>query len=624
MSSINKAEKTDVELVLRTLKGDKEAYGELVARYQGHVYGLTYSIVDNWADAQDIAQETFIRAYCNLDQLRAPARFAAWLRRVTFSVAMNWLKAFRPGLFEQFGSLEDLDSLDIPDFAPGPAEVAEKRELADAVLRAVASLPPKYRVPLTMFHLDGLSYQKVADFLDIPLGTVQSLIHRARKMLRPALSAYSPYVIKEVSSMVQEVFNEHRLPPEFSRKVIEGVPSEEIVTSTWYLDGLPAAMRAALKFKGVEEKYLDDVVFAAITGQPFRFWFSPYWSSCLAYTYEDPLGVVVAEVLGFDYNWHPGGDGGANWEELAERKNTLDKKVVAAAWEELVREIEAGNPVIMFGGEPKVEPKAGPVIVTGYDAQRQLIYFVPASDWRPAPKWDDADPECKNGIKEQDYRARKRPDETNWVGTGYAPGQGMGGATISFFAFRKRTHKPTEHEVATAIIKRAIGFARGKLRDNLRPDRRPGLEAFELLIQCLDQDGEQFEYEDRKMLWTAIGKEHWWYAMDCFGGAGHFRKAASAFLRRCADGFGSFSTEQKKHIGLAAKYYDESDAHMGTFWNLFESVGLLGDYENDKQTVAKALSSRECRKQATHIVREIWQAEENAISALEKVLWKKH
>lgn len=211
------SEPSDAELVTRTRAGDKDAYRELVARYQGHVYGLAYSVLDNWADAQDMAQEAFIRAYCNLDQLRDAGRFAAWLRRVTFSVTMNWLKTFRPKLFEQLGSLDDLDSLDIPDFAPGPSELAEKRDLADAVLQAIASLPPKYRVPLTMFHLDGLSYQKVADFLDIPMGTVQSLIHRAREKLKPALAAYAG---EGVSSMVKEVFDEHKLSAEFREQVL--------------------------------------------------------------------------------------------------------------------------------------------------------------------------------------------------------------------------------------------------------------------------------------------------------------------------------------------------------------------------------------------------------------------
>ncbi|NLW49598.1 MAG: sigma-70 family RNA polymerase sigma factor [Candidatus Brocadiaceae bacterium] len=162
---------TDAELVSRVLSGDQDAYRELVSRYQGHVYGLAYSIVDHWADAQDIAQEVFIRAYSNLDQLRDHTRFAAWLRRVTFGVTMNWLKAFRPGLFRHLGHLSGPDGLDVPDFRPGPPEIAEKKDLADAVLGAVHSLPPRYRIPLTMFHLGWLSYRKVAEFLDVPLGT---------------------------------------------------------------------------------------------------------------------------------------------------------------------------------------------------------------------------------------------------------------------------------------------------------------------------------------------------------------------------------------------------------------------------------------------------------------------
>jgi RNA polymerase sigma factor (sigma-70 family) len=215
-------ESTDSQLVDATLAGSHEAYRTLVTRYQGHVYGLAYSIVGNWHDAQDIAQETFIRAYTNLDQLRDAARFAAWLRRVAFSITMAWVKAHRPALFRELDGKVDADVLEIPDFSPGPAETAEKRELADAVVAAVASLPPKYRVPLTMFHLDGLSYQKVADFLDIPLGTAKSLIARARAKLKQALASA---VVEDLTPIVQEVFNEHKLPGEFAARVLEGVPS---------------------------------------------------------------------------------------------------------------------------------------------------------------------------------------------------------------------------------------------------------------------------------------------------------------------------------------------------------------------------------------------------------------
>jgi len=219
---VSEGEQTsDAELVARTVEGDEDAYRELVGRYQGHVYGLAYSLVGDWAEAQDIAQETFIRTYSNLDKLREPAKFATWLRRVAFGVSMDWLRAFRPKMFAKYDGKVDLETLEIPDFQPGPSENAERRELADAVLAAVASLPPKYRVPLTMFHLDGLSHQKVADFLDIPLGTAKSIIHRARAKLKAALPAA---IAEEMTPMVQEVFDAHKLPDDFAAKVIDNVP----------------------------------------------------------------------------------------------------------------------------------------------------------------------------------------------------------------------------------------------------------------------------------------------------------------------------------------------------------------------------------------------------------------
>lgn len=168
MTSNTDAQLNTGELVQRTATGDKETYGELVSRYQGHVYGLAYSLVNHWTDAQDIAQETFIRAYANIDQLNDPDRFPAWLRRITFSVTMNWIKSFRPKLYELIDGKVDLDNLEIPNFNPEPYKVVEKRELARAVISAIDSLPAKYKVPLTMFHLDGLSYNKVPIFWIFP------------------------------------------------------------------------------------------------------------------------------------------------------------------------------------------------------------------------------------------------------------------------------------------------------------------------------------------------------------------------------------------------------------------------------------------------------------------------
>jgi RNA polymerase sigma-70 factor (ECF subfamily) len=326
----------DAELVRRTRSGDNNAYGELVSRYQGHVYGLAYSLVGNWTEAQDIAQETFIRAYTNLDQLRDPARFAAWLRRVAFGVAMNWLKAFRPKLFQKIDGRVDLDRLEIPDFRPGPSQVAQNRELAHAVIEAVDSLPPKYRVPLTMFHLDGLSYKKVADFLDIPLGTVQALIHRARAKLKVALAAYAA---EEISPMVQEVFNEHKLGPEFTREVVGAVQEFKRLTGNlqghmvvaaevyWQPPVYLMTHLVQMRVAGWEDMDFDTL--AAVSGASALFAWQP---NTYRPKYADLLIGMdkrIAEATGFGYEWIPFADAEDAWKIL---KESVDSTRPAKGW----------------------------------------------------------------------------------------------------------------------------------------------------------------------------------------------------------------------------------------------------------------------------------------------------
>lgn len=340
---------SDAELVNRTRTGDKAAYGELVARYQGHVYGLAHSFVNDWAEAQDIAQEAFIRAYCNLAQLRDPARFAAWLRRVAFGVAMNWLRAFRPGLFKRLDGRVDPDGLEIPDFRPGPPEVVARRDLANAVLAAVASLPPKYRVPLMMFHLDGLSYQKVADFLEIPLGTVKSLIHRAKAKLRAVLAAAAQ---EEITPMVQEVFNEHKLPEEFARKVLDSVPT--LAWGTGRECTFAGALEAAMAVTEHPYTYAEIMGFS---GLAFRArWFHGHtgarWcpSSPIGELPEESAAVQRATGWRFREEWH--------WGDKHMDRFAPD---IAAA-------INAGRPVLAY------EPKLNVDVVYGYaDGGKTLL-----------------------------------------------------------------------------------------------------------------------------------------------------------------------------------------------------------------------------------------------------------
>jgi len=266
-------ERTDAELVQMVReRGDTAAYGQLIQRYQGHAYGLAYSILGDWAEAQDMAQEAFIRAYVNLHALEKPARFPAWLRRIVFSTCMMWLRTFRPELNRSMGQPEDLDDIDaIPDLgSDSPIDHTLKNEMSEVVLTAIDDLPQKYRIPLTMFHLDGLSFRKVADFLDIPIGTVKSLISRARKKLKPALESYA----REAFPMVKEALDEHRLTEDFTQKTMRRIEGAE--RSFWggmsdQQNSVMGALTAAMQAMGEEIEY---EYLMGVSGAAFRLQFN--------------------------------------------------------------------------------------------------------------------------------------------------------------------------------------------------------------------------------------------------------------------------------------------------------------------------------------------------------------
>ncbi|MCH8295163.1 sigma-70 family RNA polymerase sigma factor [Candidatus Poribacteria bacterium] len=123
----------------------------MVKRYQGRAYGLAYSLVGNWTESQDLTQEAFIRAYVNLGNFREPAKFASWLRRIVFGTCIDWLRAFRPEMYHQVESTQDIDELErVVDesIQPLPDQLV-KQEGSEVILAAIAQLPPKYRIPIT-------------------------------------------------------------------------------------------------------------------------------------------------------------------------------------------------------------------------------------------------------------------------------------------------------------------------------------------------------------------------------------------------------------------------------------------------------------------------------------------
>jgi RNA polymerase sigma factor (sigma-70 family) len=203
---------SDASLVARAREGESAAFEELVRRHQGATRALGYALVGDWAEAEDLSQEAFLRAFRNLDLLADPEKFAPWLRRVTFGVCIDWVRTFRPQLYRLESAADADATLAAPSHDVSPLDRLERAELAERVMRALAELPPRYRTPLTMYHIDGLSHAKVARALDVPVGTVRSLVARARRKLAAALQTYAGET-SEMRSTEEEVLSDEPLAP---------------------------------------------------------------------------------------------------------------------------------------------------------------------------------------------------------------------------------------------------------------------------------------------------------------------------------------------------------------------------------------------------------------------------
>jgi RNA polymerase sigma-70 factor, ECF subfamily len=179
---------TDEEIIERVRRGETRHFGELVRRYQDDVYGMAVRFVGSAADAEDIAQEVFLRVHRGLDGFKGEARFSTWLFRVTYNLSADWLRKHRkPGRLN--ADLEEAD--EVADTRADIEEgllVAEER---DQVRRAVEDLDENYRVVIVLLYYQKLSYDQIAEVLAVPLKTVETRLYRARKLLRARLERAS-------------------------------------------------------------------------------------------------------------------------------------------------------------------------------------------------------------------------------------------------------------------------------------------------------------------------------------------------------------------------------------------------------------------------------------------------
>ena len=176
----------EAAVINAVLDGDVNAYEYLVKAYEKNVYNLALRMVGNSEDAYDMSQEAFIKAYNSLHSFRGDSKFSVWLYRIVSNVCLDYLRARNRkatvSLSVENDDGEDVE-LDIADEASSPQVLLDRSLTRDAVRRGLQALPPDHREILLLREIQGLSYEEIADTLDLEVGTVKSRIFRARKKL---------------------------------------------------------------------------------------------------------------------------------------------------------------------------------------------------------------------------------------------------------------------------------------------------------------------------------------------------------------------------------------------------------------------------------------------------------
>lgn len=177
------------ELVQRTMEGDEEAFGVLVKKYRTKVFNLAYSLTRDRDAADDLAQESFIKAYFALPRFKLKSGFGTWLYRIAMNTVKDYLR--KKGRIREVAFGKEIEHLVIQEDEMERKEKKQQEEQNRRLVHeAIQSLPEKYQLILSLRDIQGFSYGEIADILNISPGTVDSRLHRARKSLRKKIGLF--------------------------------------------------------------------------------------------------------------------------------------------------------------------------------------------------------------------------------------------------------------------------------------------------------------------------------------------------------------------------------------------------------------------------------------------------
>jgi len=182
--------RSDLKIIRRCKRGEEEAFQEILARYRTPIYNLCWRMTRNDEDARDLGQEVFIKVFRLLDRFDEEYAFHSWLFRIATNHCIDHLRRQRLRFlsFERDGGGVDEEAvMQVPSDDPGPDELLQRREAVARLEEIIAELPPHYRVITLLRHDQQLSYEEIAESLQLPLGTVKSRVNRARLQLAQVL-----------------------------------------------------------------------------------------------------------------------------------------------------------------------------------------------------------------------------------------------------------------------------------------------------------------------------------------------------------------------------------------------------------------------------------------------------
>lgn len=185
---------SDHELVTRAQQGSEKAYRELLGRFQRPVFSIIYRMIRDREQAEDLAQETFVRVFNNIDRYDPRYKFSSWIFKIATNLTIDHIRRKELDTVSIDGSrnavtAEQIEATSITIASPdeNPEELLEARQLGEEIESAIGKLRPEYRAAILLRHVDGREYQEIAEILSLPLGTVKTYIHRGRNELREQL-----------------------------------------------------------------------------------------------------------------------------------------------------------------------------------------------------------------------------------------------------------------------------------------------------------------------------------------------------------------------------------------------------------------------------------------------------